>query len=109
MLFFQSALLLYLMLRIVAGASRWDWTFLFLLSLTMVYTSFLSGILLLSIFFALLAFARTLRRGRYRIVRDSPGLPDCLTTRMDDAGWLRLLPHRDEMDSACVVRMMNEE
>jgi len=62
MLFFQSALLLYLMLRIVAGASRWDWTFLFLLSLTMVYTSFLSGILLLSVFFALLPFAGTLRR-----------------------------------------------
>jgi hypothetical protein len=62
MLFFQSALLLHLMLRIVAGASRWDWTFLFLLSLTMVYTSFLSGILLLSILFALLPFVRILRR-----------------------------------------------
>jgi len=49
------------------------------------------------------------RGGRFRIVRDSPGLPDCLTTRMDDAGWLRLLPHRDEMDSACAVRMVNEE
>ena len=49
------------------------------------------------------------RGGRFRIVRDTLGLPDCLTTRMDGAGWLRLLPHRDEMDSACAVRMVNEE
>ena len=49
------------------------------------------------------------RGGRFRIVRDSPGLPDCLTARMDDAGWLRLLPHRDEMDSACAVRMVNAD
>ena len=25
------------------------------------------------------------------------------------AGWLRLLPHRDEMDSACAVRMVNAD
>jgi len=49
------------------------------------------------------------RGGRFRIVRDTLGLPDCLTTRMDDAGWLRLLPHRDEMDSACAVRMVNAD
>ena len=49
------------------------------------------------------------RGGRFRIVRDTLGLPDCLTTRMDGAGWLRLLPHRDEMDSACAVRMTNDE
>lgn len=49
------------------------------------------------------------RGGRFRIVRETLGLPDCLTTRMDGAGWLRLLPHRDEMDSACAVRMTNDE
>jgi hypothetical protein len=62
MLFLMSALLLHLVLRIASGASRKDWVFLFLLSLAMVYTSFLSGILLFSIFIALLPFAKTLRR-----------------------------------------------
>jgi len=44
--------------------------------------------------------------GSFQIVRAEQGLPACLSERIDRDGWLRTLPHRDDADSGCAVRLV---
>lgn len=43
--------------------------------------------------------------GEFEIVKPADDLPGHLGGRVNASGWLRLLPHREEMDSASAVRL----
>lgn len=44
--------------------------------------------------------------GSFQTLRAEQGLPVCLSKRMGRDGWMRTLPHRDDMDSGGAVRLL---
>jgi 16S rRNA C967 or C1407 C5-methylase (RsmB/RsmF family) len=49
------------------------------------------------------------QEGTFEMVYDRKRLPWCVQNQIDEDGWLRCLPGRDEMDSSRAVRLRRRD